>query len=304
MSDPLSEVIALLQPRAVFAKRISGAGRWGVRYPDTATRASAPCSRAAAGWPSTAQPELTLEAGDFVLLPATPALHDVGLRAGDPDAHRSRRDAGAGGRDPPRPPGRRSRRAAPRRLLRLRLARRVAAGVAAARDRPHARRRAPGDARCGSSATRRPSSAPAATSCSRTSSRCCWSRPCGRRRARTPAGPAARAGRRAARAGDPRAARPGRALVDGDAARPRRRALALGVLRALHAHRRRAADGVPARLAHGPGQGPAHAAASSRSRRSPSASGTARRAASARPSAVTSACRRASTRARDSWSTG
>ena len=32
MNDPLSEVITLLQPRAVFAKRISGAGRWGVRY--------------------------------------------------------------------------------------------------------------------------------------------------------------------------------------------------------------------------------------------------------------------------------
>ena len=32
MNDPLSEVIALLQPRTVFSKRISGAGRWGVRY--------------------------------------------------------------------------------------------------------------------------------------------------------------------------------------------------------------------------------------------------------------------------------
>ena len=32
MPDPLSEIITLLQPRTVFAKRISGAGRWGVRY--------------------------------------------------------------------------------------------------------------------------------------------------------------------------------------------------------------------------------------------------------------------------------
>ena len=30
--DPLSEVIALLRPRAVLAKGISGAGRWGVSY--------------------------------------------------------------------------------------------------------------------------------------------------------------------------------------------------------------------------------------------------------------------------------
>jgi Cupin len=34
MKDPLSEIIALLQPRAVFSKRISGAGRWGVRNSD------------------------------------------------------------------------------------------------------------------------------------------------------------------------------------------------------------------------------------------------------------------------------
>jgi hypothetical protein len=32
MNDPLSEVIELLQPRAVFSRRISGAGRWGVAY--------------------------------------------------------------------------------------------------------------------------------------------------------------------------------------------------------------------------------------------------------------------------------
>jgi hypothetical protein len=32
MTDPLSEVIALLQPRTVFSKTISGAGRWGVCY--------------------------------------------------------------------------------------------------------------------------------------------------------------------------------------------------------------------------------------------------------------------------------
>ena len=32
MGDPLTELIALLQPRAVFSKGISGAGRWAVRY--------------------------------------------------------------------------------------------------------------------------------------------------------------------------------------------------------------------------------------------------------------------------------
>ncbi len=32
MSDLLSEIIALPQPRTVYSKRISGAGAWGVRY--------------------------------------------------------------------------------------------------------------------------------------------------------------------------------------------------------------------------------------------------------------------------------
>jgi xanthine dehydrogenase YagS FAD-binding subunit len=32
VSDPLSEVIALLQPRGVFTRRVSGAGRWGAAY--------------------------------------------------------------------------------------------------------------------------------------------------------------------------------------------------------------------------------------------------------------------------------
>ena len=34
MADPLSQIITLLRPSAVFSKRVSGAGRWGVRYSD------------------------------------------------------------------------------------------------------------------------------------------------------------------------------------------------------------------------------------------------------------------------------
>ncbi len=74
MTDPLSEVIALLRPRAVFSKRISGAGRWGVRYsdygePSFATVLEGSCRLAVDG-----HPEITLEAGDFVLLPTTPGF--------------------------------------------------------------------------------------------------------------------------------------------------------------------------------------------------------------------------------------
>ena len=84
MSDPLSEVIALLQPRAVFSKRISGAGRWGVRYsdfghPSFCVVLEGRCRLAVDG-----QPSLTLEDGDFVLLPSTPGFTMSGFEAVNP----------------------------------------------------------------------------------------------------------------------------------------------------------------------------------------------------------------------------
>jgi len=74
MNDPLSEVIALLQPRAVFSRRISGAGRWGVRYsafgqPSFCAVLEGSCRLAVDG-----HSPHTLEAGDFVLLSATPGF--------------------------------------------------------------------------------------------------------------------------------------------------------------------------------------------------------------------------------------
>ena len=74
MNDPLSEVIALLQPRTVFAKGISGAGRWAVRYsafdaPSFCAVLEGSCRLAVDG-----HRPLTLEAGDFLLLPATPGF--------------------------------------------------------------------------------------------------------------------------------------------------------------------------------------------------------------------------------------
>lgn len=74
MTDPLTEIITLLEPRTVFAKRISGAGRWGVRYsrfdePSFAAVLEGSCRLAVDG-----HRPVTLEAGDFVLLPATPGF--------------------------------------------------------------------------------------------------------------------------------------------------------------------------------------------------------------------------------------
>jgi AraC-like DNA-binding protein len=85
VSDPLSEAIALLHPSAVFSKRISGAGRWGVRYsaygrPSFGAVLEGRCLLAVDG-----HHQLTLEAGDFVLLPATPGFTMSGFEPVAPE---------------------------------------------------------------------------------------------------------------------------------------------------------------------------------------------------------------------------
>ena len=79
MNDPLSEVISLLQPRAVFSRRYSGAGRWGIRYsafgqPSFCAVLEGSCRLTVDG-----HVPLILEAGDFVLLPATPGFSMSGF---------------------------------------------------------------------------------------------------------------------------------------------------------------------------------------------------------------------------------
>jgi AraC-like DNA-binding protein len=83
--DPLAQVISLLRPHAVFTKGISGAGRWGVRYadfghPSFAVVVDGSCRLAVDG-----QPELVLQAGDFVLLPRTPGFTMSGFEPVVPD---------------------------------------------------------------------------------------------------------------------------------------------------------------------------------------------------------------------------
>jgi AraC-like DNA-binding protein len=85
MTDPLTEVIALLQPRGVASKPISGAGRWGVRYsafghPSFCAMLEGRCLLAVDGHRA-----LTLEAGDFVLLPATPGFTLSGFEPVTPE---------------------------------------------------------------------------------------------------------------------------------------------------------------------------------------------------------------------------
>ena len=85
MLDPLSEVITLLRPQAVFTKGISGAGRWGVRYtdfghPSFCVVVEGSCRLAVDG-----QEALTLETGDFVLLPTTPGFTISGFEPVTPE---------------------------------------------------------------------------------------------------------------------------------------------------------------------------------------------------------------------------
>ena len=85
MIDPLSEIITLLRPRTVFSKGISGAGRWGVRYskfdqPSFCTVLDGSCLLAVDG-----QAPLTLEAGDFVFMPATPGFTLSGFEPVTPE---------------------------------------------------------------------------------------------------------------------------------------------------------------------------------------------------------------------------
>ncbi len=79
MVDPLSEVIELLKPQAVFTKGISGAGRWGVRYGDFGHPSFAIVIEGACRLAVDGQQPLTLEAGDFILLPKTPGFTMTGF---------------------------------------------------------------------------------------------------------------------------------------------------------------------------------------------------------------------------------
>lgn len=74
MEDPLSQIVRLLRPRAAFANIISGKGNWAVRYsayglPSFCIMLEGSCRLAVDG-----EAPITIAAGDFVLLPTTPAF--------------------------------------------------------------------------------------------------------------------------------------------------------------------------------------------------------------------------------------
>ncbi len=96
-ADPLAQVIALLRPRAIFSKSISGAGRWAVRYtafgqPGFCAVTEGSCRLAVEG-----ETPVVLKAGDFVLLPATPAFTMSGFEPAPPVLIDSEQAAGQEG---------------------------------------------------------------------------------------------------------------------------------------------------------------------------------------------------------------
>lgn len=84
MSDPLSQVIQLLRPRAVFSKGISGAGRWAVRYEEFGAPGFCAVTEGRCRLAVDGEPPVVLEEGDFVLLPATPAFTMSGFDPAPP----------------------------------------------------------------------------------------------------------------------------------------------------------------------------------------------------------------------------
>lgn len=72
MSDPLSDVVRLLHPRAVFANVISGKGHWAVRYAEYGQPGFCIVLEGSALLAVDGHEPVTISAGDFVLLPTTP----------------------------------------------------------------------------------------------------------------------------------------------------------------------------------------------------------------------------------------
>lgn len=74
MSDPLSEVVRLLTPRAAFANIISGKGSWAVHYSEYGKPSFCIVLEGKALLSVDGNEAITISAGDFVLLPTTPAF--------------------------------------------------------------------------------------------------------------------------------------------------------------------------------------------------------------------------------------
>jgi hypothetical protein len=88
--DPLSDMIALLRPRAAVSKPMSGKGRWAVHYGAHPAPGFTIILSGEAWLTFKGKEPMHLVEGDFLLLPSTPAFslatpRDEAVRHGDPD---------------------------------------------------------------------------------------------------------------------------------------------------------------------------------------------------------------------------
>ena len=72
--DPLAEIVTLLQPAARFSKLVEGAGAWRVQRQGTGEPFYCAILKGSCRMVVDGQPSMTLEAGDYVLVPA---MHDL-----------------------------------------------------------------------------------------------------------------------------------------------------------------------------------------------------------------------------------
>jgi AraC-like DNA-binding protein len=72
--DPLSDIVALLRPKAAVAKPISGRGQWGVRYSSYDAPGFTVVLKGEAWVTLGGRKPLRIAEGDFLLLPTTPSF--------------------------------------------------------------------------------------------------------------------------------------------------------------------------------------------------------------------------------------
>jgi AraC-like DNA-binding protein len=79
--DPLSSLVALMRPQAVVSKVVSGAGRWGARYPHSGIPGFGVVVTGKYHFQADGCEPIELTEGDFILLPTGPGF----VIASDPD---------------------------------------------------------------------------------------------------------------------------------------------------------------------------------------------------------------------------
>jgi len=80
MVDPLADVVALLRPAARFSKQVSAAGQWRIRRSDAGQPFYCAVLEGSCRMALDDQPDVLLQAGDFVLVPAA---HTVCMASAD-----------------------------------------------------------------------------------------------------------------------------------------------------------------------------------------------------------------------------